>query len=133
MEEFISNAEALVMLYAPIIFTYVLQIIGFIQAAMRLKKMNVKEDVTSIVKPLKTTIADLSTKLESSLKQSEEAKAMNNIIVNENISLKRDYAALSASIDEKIDAQNKLLNDLVKKNVEWEAKARIADKKLKEK
>lgn len=133
MEEFIGNVEALVVLYAPIVFTYLLQIIGFIQAAMRLKKMNVKEDVTSIIKPLKITIADLSTKLESSLKQSEEAKAMNNIIVNENISLKRDYAALSASIDEKIDAQNKLLNDLVKKNVEWEAKARIADKKLKEK
>ena len=133
MEEFIGNVEVLVVLYAPIIFTYLLQIIGFIQAAMRLKKMNVKEDVTAIVKPLKTTIADLSTKLESALKQSEEAKAMNNVIVNENISLKRDYAALSASIDEKIDAQNKLLNDLVKKNVEWEAKARIADKKLKEK
>lgn len=133
MEEFIGNAEALVILYAPIVFTYLLQIIGFIQAAMRLKKMNVKEDVTAIVKPLKATIADLSMKLESSLKQSEEAKAMNNIIVNENISLKRDYAALSTSINEKIDAQNKLLNDLVKKNVEWEAKARIADKKLKEK
>lgn len=132
MEEFIGNVEALVILYGPIIFTYLLQIIGFIQAAMRLKKMNVKEDVTAIVKPLKTTIADLSTKLEFSLKQSEEAKAMNNIIVSENISLKRDYEALSASINEKIDAQNKLLNDLVKKNVEWEAKARIADKKLKE-
>ena len=133
MEEFIGNVEVLVILYAPILFTYLLQIIGFIQAAMRLKKMDVKGDVTSIIKPLKTIIVDLGTKLEYALKQSEEAKAMNNIIVKENVCLKQDYAALSTSINEKIDTQNKLLNDLVKKNVEWEAKARIADKKLKEK
>ena len=132
MEELIGNVETLVILYAPIVFTYVMQIIGFIQAAMRLKKMDVKNDVTSIVNPLKTIIEDLSTKLEYALKQSEEAKAMNNIIVEENVCLKRDYAALSASINEKLDAQNKLLNGLVKKNVEWEAKARVSDKKLKE-
>lgn len=133
MTEIIGKIETLVMIYAPVVFVYLMQIIGFIQNAIRLKKMNVKGDVAEVIKPLDKRIKILIDQIEQILIEAEDLKHTNKVLMDENMNLKREYKKLSASINKRIEEQNEILNSLVKKNVEWEAKARIAEKKLKEK
>lgn len=127
--ELIGNVEALVILYAPIVITYAMQIIGFIQSARKLKKLNVKEDVTNIIKPLKSEINSLNMKLLEAHTHTRELEVILNTTIQDNVDLKRNYEALTNSIDNRLIEQNELLNNLVKKNVEWEAKARVEMKK----
>ena len=124
MEAILGNIEAMVMMYAPVVFVYIVQIVGLVQNAKKIKKLDVKDQVRSTVYPVMSEMSNLTDQLKKLNERNNTLEAMYANMREETSLLSRDFSEIQRNINDAIDVQNKILIELVQKNVELNAAVR---------
>ena len=122
IKNFISDAGAIIILYSPVLLSYITQIIDWIITFSKLKKVDVEKQI----KPLVAKID----KLEKEIK--EEKIKNNNLRDTMIILIKNQEDAnekLKNSLLSEMQEQNKQLNVIVQDNVELRAALRLKEAK----
>ena len=124
MEEILGNIEAMVMMYAPVVFVYIVQIVGLIQNSKKIKKLDVKDQVRNTVSPVMSEMSNLTDQLKKLNERNNTLEAMYANMREETSLLSREFSEIQRNINDAIDVQNKILIELVQKNVELNAAVR---------
>lgn len=124
MEAILGNIEAMVMMYAPVVFVYIVQIVGLIQNSKKIKNLDVKDQVRSTVSPVMSEMSNLTDQLKKLNERNNTLEAMYANMREETSLLSRDFSEIQRNINDAIDVQNKILIELVQKNVELNAAVR---------
>ena len=124
MEAILGNIEAMVMMYAPVVFVYIVQIVGLIQNSKKIKKLDVKDQVRSTVSPVMSEMSNLTDQLKKLNERNNTLEAMYANMREETSLLSREFSEIQRNINDAIDVQNKILIELVQKNVELNAAVR---------
>ena len=124
MEAILGNIEAMVMMYAPVVFVYIVQIVGLIQNSKKIKKLDVKDQVRSTVSPVMSEMSNLTDQLKKLNERNNTLEAMYANMKEETSLLSREFSEIQRNINDAIDGQNKILIELVQKNVELNAAVR---------
>ena len=114
----------MVMMYAPVVFVYIVQIVGLVQNAKKIKKLDVKDQVRSTVSPVMSEMSNLTDQLKKLNERNNTLEAMYANMREETSLLSREFSESQRNINDAIDVQNKILIELVQKNVELNAAVR---------
>lgn len=120
--------ESLIIMYAPVIVATITTIAALIQSARRIKRINIKDDL----KPVSKEVLKLTNEVKDSNKRFEYTKELCNEVLDDNAVTRKEMGILVTDLRREMNAQNEMMIELIKKNVEWEAKARTARKQLNE-
>lgn len=113
IKSFITDAGALIIMYAPVVLSYVTQIISWIVSYKKIAKLNVHKQIAPLVEEIK----DLKDSLNKITEQ-------NSQVIAENEELKNKLIEANKTIEETLTSQSKILDEIVQENVKLRADVR---------
>ena len=83
MEAIIGNIEAMIAMYAPMVLTYIIQIVDWVVLWRKLKSINVKKDINE-------TIGDLVEQNKQLVQDNAELRKLNKEILEQLTRIKQE-------------------------------------------
>ena len=83
MEAIIGNIEAIIAMYAPMVLTYIIQIVDWVVLWKKLKSINVKKDINE-------TIGDLVEQNKQLVQDNAELRKLNKEILEQLTRIKQE-------------------------------------------
>ena len=83
MEAIIGNIEAMIAMYAPMVLTYIIQIVDWVVLWKKLKSINVKKDINE-------TIGDLVEQNKQLVQDNAELRKLNKEILEQLTRIKQE-------------------------------------------
>ena len=122
MEEFFNNINTIIMMYAPVVLSYVAQLVDWIIMVKSIKKVDVQTPIKKYADEVSLKFNDVMTSLEETKKDNLTLQQTILSLQNENQALIENNSEFKKELSESIENQNKIIMELINKNLELEKK-----------
>ena len=122
MEEIFNNINTIIMMYSPIILSYVAQLVDWGIMIKSIKKVDVQTPIKKYADEVSRKFYDVMTSLEETKKDNLTLKQTILRLQNENKALIKNNSEFKKELSESIENQNKIIMELINKNLELEKK-----------
>ena len=122
MEEIFNNINTIIMMYSPIILSYVAQLVDWGIMIKSIKKVDVQTPIKKYADEVSRKFYDVMTSLEETKKDNLTLKQTILRLQNDNKALIKNNSEFKKELSESIENQNKIIMELINKNLELEKK-----------
>ena len=122
MEEIFNNINTIIMMYSPIILSYVAQLIDWGIMIKSIKKVDVQTPIKKYADEVSRKFYDVMTSLEETKKDNLTLQQTILSLQNKNKALIENNSEFKKELSESIENQNKIIMELINKNLELEKK-----------
>lgn len=118
MEKLFNDITALIMIYAPVLLTYVIQIVDWCIMVKSLKKVDVDSSIRKFTGGISADLKQVKMDLKLMIDTNKMLAAENISLKNEHITLYEKIHSLEENINNKLAEQNDILLDIINENIE---------------
>ena len=122
MEDFFNNINTIIMMYAPVVLSYVAQLVDWVIMVKSIKKVDVQTPIKKYADEVSLKFNDVMTSLEETKKDNLTLQQTILNLQNDNKALIENNSEFKKELSESIENQNKIIMELINKNLELEKK-----------